>query len=231
MIRQRPLLCVPIAANDPADMKHNMDYLKDISPDLVEFRADYYNRPDYIKAVDIISDSLPDIPVIFTFRKHDEGGSMSIKESKRVKIILKAVASGCISLVDIEESTREDYLKIVVEEARQRSVQVLMSYHNFEGIPNRDVLKDKVCNMSQNGADIAKIAVMPRCRCEAFRFVDDYKLIKRESGIPVIGIAMGKYGRRLRLFTSILESPIVYAAGLKPTAPGQIDAHLMRRFN
>ncbi len=228
--RSRPSVCIPIAARGAGDLERHIAFVKDMSPDLVEFRADYYRGPDCAGAAKIISDGLPGMPLIFTFRKRSEGGARDMEESERTAVILNAISSGYISAVDIEESTVEDRLEEVAAASRSNGIPVIMSYHDFFDMPSYEKLRSKIHNMKQKGADVAKISVTPSNRSEAFAFIDNFVRIKRDTDMPTIAVTMGEHGLFLRLFGWVLDNPIIYAAGLVPTAPGQPPAQFIRWF-
>lgn len=224
----KPSLCIPIAARDSEDLDRQIEYVRVISPDFVEFRGDYYPKDGCIEALKQIATELSGIPVIFTFRKKDEGGICELEESERKEIILSAISSGYASILDIEESTKSDDLRDVIDVSRKEGVLVMMSFHDMRTIPPGDIIKEKIENMSRMGADIIKIAVTPRNKKAAFDFIEIMRGIKQITDIPVVIVTMGQHGLFLRLFGWVLESPIVYAAGLVRTAPGQPPAQYVK---
>lgn len=228
IFKHKPLICIPIAAEGPEDLKQHTEYVSNISPDIIEFRADYYQGGDRVEALNYISSEMPDTPIVFTFRKRDEGGVKDIEESARAGIILEAVSSGHIGLIDIEETTGEEYLDAIVRASKNEGIPIIMSYHDLHGIPSYSIIENKIRNMQQKGADIVKIAVTPRNRNEAFEFMDGFRKIKENTNIPAIAITMGVNGLFLRLFGWVLDSPIIYAAGLVHTAPGQPPAQFIK---
>ncbi|MDI6600151.1 MAG: type I 3-dehydroquinate dehydratase [Thermoanaerobacteraceae bacterium] len=228
IFRNKPLICIPIAPHDLEDLKRQAEYAKGIIPDMVEFRADYYKDNNFNEALKYIAFMLPVTPVIFTFRKKEEGGVSEIKESERLDIILKAVSSGYMSILDIEESTEEGALKRVVDASRHEGIPVMMSYHDMKAVPPNNVLREKLYNIQDKGANAAKIAVTPRSKEEAFKFIETITEIKKAVNISTVVVTMGEHGMFLRLFGWVLESPIIYAAGLVHTAPGQPPAEYVR---
>lgn len=231
IFKHKPLICIPIAAASPEDLRQHVEYVRNISPDIIEFRADYYQGADCIEALKYISAQLPNIPIIFTFRKYDEGGVKDIEEGERARIILKAITAGYIGLIDIEESTSDEYLNAIVGASKKEGIPVIMSYHNLNTMPPYDFIENRINRMQQKGADIAKIAVTPRSRSEAFEFADEFRKIKEKTNMPTIIVTMGENGMFLRLFGWVLDSPIIYAAGLVHTAPGQPPAQFIKWLN
>ena len=73
---------------------------------MVEFRADMYekcfDREALMKTLAKIHDKLGQFPIIFTFRTKGEGGCMEATLSQYHDLLIDAIDSGYIDIVDIE---------------------------------------------------------------------------------------------------------------------------------
>ena len=71
--------------------------------------------------------------------------------------------------------------------------------------------------------DIAKIAVMPKTMKDTLTILE---LSSKEDDL--IAISMGELGKYTRIITPLFGSPITYATGGKPSAPGQLEIEKTR---
>ncbi len=53
-------------------------------------------------------------------------------------------------------------MKRVRESARAHGTRIILSYHNFGYTPGQDFLVQRFLEAERLGADVAKVAVMPR---------------------------------------------------------------------
>ena len=76
--------------------------------------------------------------------------------------------------------------------------------------------------MEQAGADIAKIAVMPKELRDVLTLLDATLSAHNTLQIPLISMSMGGYGSLSRLFGWVFGSSVSFAVGEKASAPGQV---------
>ena len=136
----------------------------------------------------------------------------------RMKMLRTALAAGA-SYVDIELEADEDYRREIMNFARMHGVEVIISYHNFDGTPPTGELKSLVDRCFAAGADVAKIACAVRSSRENSRLLG---LLDTDQSLIVTG--MGEAGRVTRVVAPFLGSLLTYAssgAG-KGSASGQI---------
>lgn len=73
-------ICVPLVAPTDYDVDYQLRIIAKSEPDMVEFRADMYekcfDREALMKTLAKIHDKLGQFPIIFTFRTKGEGGCM-----------------------------------------------------------------------------------------------------------------------------------------------------------
>jgi 3-dehydroquinate dehydratase-1 len=141
-----------------------------------------------------------------------------ISERKRKAFLLAAVKAGA-AYVDIEVDAEEIFKKTIVGAAGSAGCRVIVSSHNFDGTPPREVLKKVVDTCFVSGADIAKIA----CRVLSER--DNARLLGLlDDPRPLVVIGLGKKGAKTRVMAPLLGGAFTYASRVKgrETAEGQI---------
>ncbi|KXA93278.1 hypothetical protein AKJ64_01020 [candidate division MSBL1 archaeon SCGC-AAA259E17] len=163
-----------------------------------------------------------DVPTIVTNRTDKEGGHFQGSENERVRILLDAIASGA-SCVDIELSTPEERRNEILEAAEDRGTSVIISFHDFQGVPPKQDLMRKTESMIEAGCDFAKIVCFANDAQEALEMLDFLILASEKIETPVISFAMGEEGEFTRIAAPLLGSPITYAPAGENTAPGQMD--------
>lgn len=229
---EKMLICVPIAATTFAGLEIQLNHISNAKPDLIEWRADYFlglNQSSLIVIVDKLKKAMPDTPVIFTLRDSAEGGYRFMETAERLELVSRAIRSSQIALIDIELSMEQKQRKNILDEAADFGVYTILSFHDFYGTPNRCVMRDKLLDMQDFGARIAKIAVTPVNTADVLELWHAVWEAKSAGlSIPVIGISMGQMGIPSRILASFFGSDIVFAAGDSPSAPGQIPYQTMR---
>ena len=86
----------------------------------------------------------------------------------------------------------------------------------------------RLIRMEELGADILKLAVMPKEKSDLFRLLEVTQQVSNCSRRPVITMSMGKIGVLSRICGEITGSALTFAAGRSASAPGQIPAEKMR---
>lgn len=229
-----PLICLPIVAQTRADLLSQAVELKSLGPDLLEWRIDAYGKVedigDSLQALQDLRAAIEHIPVIFTCRIHAEGGFKEISQEMRLKLIIAAIESGGIDLVDIELCNETSFIETVKKAARINNARLILSYHNFEDTPDEDFIHDKLVSAQEMGADIAKLAVMPKDYADVLTLLG--ATLKARTGpvkVPIVTMSMGSEGGVTRLAGGLFGSDITFAIGKESSAPGQIPIADLRK--
>ena len=83
--------------------------------------------------------------------------------------------------------------------------------------------------MQDAGMDIGKLAVMPENRQDVAELISlSCEMTALPDAIPIVTMSMGSLGVVTRVCGSLTGSAITFASAGKASAPGQIDASLMR---
>lgn len=102
----KPKVCVPITGSTAEEIAEEVQQIKELEIDLVEWRADFFGKVDELSEVlDVLEKlkyRLGRIPVLFTLRSKKEGGEKEFTDELYVKLNEAAINSGLIELVDIE---------------------------------------------------------------------------------------------------------------------------------
>ena len=109
-------------------------------------------------------------------------------------------------------------------------IKLIFSFHNFEYTPDKDAIINKLAEAQELGADIAKLAVMPRNNEDVLTLLD--ATLKARTGpveVPIVTMSMGKTGSITRLAGGLFGSDITFAAGKESSAPGQMPIDDLRQ--
>jgi len=221
------LICVPLLARERSDLFKEMASIKRMEPDLLEWRIDGYDHAqDIDSSLDTLAElrkGLDDIPIIFTCRIHSEGGLNKLTSHERRRLLTAAIATGNLDIIDIELCNDFHFVQTIMETARMFGVRIILSHHNFKFTPDETFIVDTLFKARDMGADIAKIAVMPKTNHDVLTLLGA-TLNAREKGfkIPAISISMGSQGGFSRVVGGLFGSDITFASGNTPSAPGQI---------
>lgn len=179
-----------------------------------------------------------ELPVLMTLRSSVEGGRADVDGSD-YRMIVSALMDGAQHLeridgpdakrvaVDIEaNSTPADEL---IYKAKQLGIPTVVSFHDFGQTPEVNDLLSKFRSIVDRGADVAKIAVMPKDPGDVARMIYACATCAEIAEVPIIGISMGTLGRSTRIFGGDFGSAATFAPiGGAETAPGQIPVERLR---
>lgn len=168
---------------------------------------------------------LGDIPLLFTFRTAREGGQREISPEDYVALNTAMAVSGFVDLIDVELFSGEETVARLIKTARENHVKVVASNHDFFETPGKEVLLGRLKKMQQLGADILKIAVMPKSRADVLNLLAvTQEMSERYADRPLITMSMGPLGVVSRLVGETFGSALTFGAAAQASAPGQIPA-------
>lgn len=228
-----PLICLPLVAGTREELIGQASTLVELAPDLVEWRVDgFADVEDIAKSLSALGELrgvIGELPLIFTCRIDREGGMCAISQEKRLELIVAAIESGNIDLIDIELCNGREFIDAVKMHARARHVALILSYHNFKETPAETFIYDKLLAAYEAGADIPKLAVMPKDYADVLVLLSASNRA-RNSAIdgPLVTMSMGEQGAITRLAGGLFGSDITFAVGKASSAPGQIPIAEMR---
>lgn len=221
----RPKICVPIVARTLEEANSQSYEIANLSADLIEIRGDFlelYSDAEYVVSLIHEVQRITSRPSIYTFRTGREGGNRNISEEDYVDLLEKVISSNVPELVDIELFTTETEVESLVALAHEHGIKVVMSNHDFEKTPDKQEIFERLMRMEELGADIAKIAVMPRDIYDVNVLLGATCIAKKTLDIPIVTMSMGKMGAISRMAGEVFGSSITFGTVGRASAPGQI---------
>ena len=180
------------------------------------------------KVEDVLKDLRPalgDTPILFTFRTSKEGGEKAIDTDAYAKLNIQAAQTGMVDLIDVEVFTGDDIVKEIIEGAHANGVKVVASNHDFDKTPDKDDIVGRLRKMQELGADIPKIAVMPRNKKDVLTLLSATEEMATDyADRPIITMSMAGTGLISRLCGEVFGSSCTFGAVGKVSAPGQMNA-------
>lgn len=228
-----PKIIVPIVERTDAQILAKASQLsREPSVDVVEWRVDFYehamDREKVIGLLEKIHEGLGDIPVLFTFRTQKEGGERSIGKEDYYALNLAAAVSGKADLIDVETFTDSDIADHIAQ-LHAVGVKVIGSKHDFDKTPSDEALISFLERAWEVGADIPKLAVMPRDQNDVTRLLGvTMQLHDRHGGKPIITMSMSEQGVASRIYGEVFGSAMTFGAIGQSSAPGQVPAQALR---
>jgi len=224
---EQPLVCTPLVGKTRDAILAELHHIVDKKPDMIEWRADYFdeitNLPEVVLMAKQIVENKDDIPVIFTLRSKSEGGFFEANSPEERLAIIAAVCEGSgVAYVDYELSNPPEQIRKLRHLTKATNTKIIASFHDFNRMPPREALLEKIAAAKEYGADVAKIAVMPNCLEDVLTLLSVTLEAKKIIDIPVITVSMGSCGVASRLLGGIFGSAVTFAVGHDSSAPGQI---------
>jgi 3-dehydroquinate dehydratase-1 len=222
-----PLICTPLIGRTGEAIESELAKVTPKAPDLIEWRVDFFDGiADIEQVIDMarsIKAAARGIPILFTRRSIREGGeSIPLTEDHVVEMYCAVCRSGTVDFIDFEMSNATEHIRQLRQVSRQSDIKMVMSYHNFRETPALDVLFQRFVQAQEQGADAAKVAVMPTRLEDVLALLSATLKAAQELQIPVISMSMGSYGSLSRMFGWVFGSAVTFAVGDGSSAPGQV---------
>ncbi len=244
---KRPLVCVSLMGGSDEEvmscLERILDEAKETPIDMVEFRADYYNDIvsfDKLKNIlDRVREALGDTILVFTIRSPKEGGQDRDYAPKSIEDINSFVIDNKLAdMVDIElfyidgEENAEASCPDIIKLAKERDVKIIMSNHDFDKTPPKDEILSRIGRMQNFGADVAKVAVMPRDKrdVEILLATTVNANVMFGQKVSIVTMSMGEIGVDSRIYGEVFGSAFTFGAVGAVSAPGQIQVRELNRL-
>lgn len=229
-----PKICVPIVGETREEVLQSAEMVTEHRPDIIEWRMDYLPNALQMEETAALLKELKilcrEIPLLATFRTKKEGGCRKISEKDYMDLYVQILETHLADAIDVEAFFAEDILKYLSGKAHEYGAKVIASNHDFTATPPRQEIENRLRFMQEAGADVAKIAVMPRNQADVLTLLAATEAVTAEEKIPVISMAMGKMGMVSRLLGENFGSCLTFAMVGKASAPGQIPIRQLRTF-
>ena len=225
----RPKICVPICGKSREEILREAENMRKLPADLIEWRADWYDDvfdgEALRETLEALRRRLGDKPLLFTFRSIQEGGEKPIPPEQYLEIGQAVCGSGQADALDVELFMDDKVTKALIEAAHRQGLTVIASNHDFIKTPEKDEMIRRLILMDEMGADILKIAVMPKAKTDVLELLAATEEMGRlYTEKPVVTMSMGPLGLISRLAGETFGSAITFGAGEKASAPGQMPA-------
>lgn len=230
-----PKICVPIVGRSLDELVQECRYLKDKIYDVVELRIDFLKDVLSLDAVGqaltAVRQELPDEAILFTFRTKEEGGETAVPESYYFSLLDYTIKSGTIDAVDIEYFRDREDIKKTLTVAKEYGITVIMSSHDFHKTPSFDEITGRLIGMKKLGADVAKLACMPKSAKDVLTLLSATEAIKSQyPDEPLITMSMGRLGAISRISGEYFGSSLTFGSAKKASAPGQLEVTTLHQI-
>ena len=195
------------------------------------------------------------LPILLTVRTGFEGGQVEITEDDYAEVVRELIAgvadveadagtaagtgptgsassgvpgsasSGVPVAIDVEIDRAAS--GSLIASAQEAGVPVVASHHNFESTDSAERLLKTFAAMSEAGAHVAKVAMMPQAPADVLRLLEATAAADASLPVPVLGISMGSLGRTSRIRGADFGSCATFAQIGQASAPGQIEASVL----
>ncbi|MFC0232502.1 type I 3-dehydroquinate dehydratase [Vagococcus entomophilus] len=226
----RPKICVPIVAQDETEIMQQIAEMKEKPVDMVEWRMDFLN--DFNQADVLLKKmriALNHTPILATFRTQKEGGHTPFSEKEYEQLMSSILATNCADLLDIELFISDEVRDRLVKLAQMTGTKVVMSNHDFDQTPSKEVIQSRLLLMEKLGADICKIAVMPQNSGDVLRLLEATNELKNEVQVPLVTMAMGSLGVISRISGELFGSALTFGSLNQASAPGQLPIEALKQ--
>ena len=226
-----PKICVPIVAETEEGVQKEAERICGLPADLVEWRLDYLSDPSQaVEMLPKLRAVLGELPLLVTFRTASEGGEKELEPENYERLYMQLLDTGCADLLDVELFAGERTVRRLVEAARERGCLTVMSSHEFSHTPDERQMLQRLCCMQALGADITKLAVMPRSFEDVTRLLSVSAAMRdKYADRPYITMSRGEKGLASRVCGALTGSAVTFGSASRASAPGQMKAEDLAR--
>lgn len=232
-----PKICVPIVAASKEELQKELVQYKNCSNiDLIEWRGDYLPEARNLEFMTALAKeirhTLPDFPILFTFRTKKEGGEQEITFSDYIKLNFTLAQSKLVDIIDLEFFSSSDAEELMdsINKLHHTGVKIILSNHDFSKTLEEQIILSRLSAMEKMGADIAKIALMPQTASDVVTLLSATVKAESSLNIPIVTMSMGKLGMISRISGGTFGSAITFGSLTKSSAPGQIPVDKLKDF-
>lgn len=228
-----PKIAVPNVGVTEEEILASAKEIAAAKPDIMEWRIDYYeagikDNEKLIATAKALRDVVGELPVLVTFRTKNEGGVLELGEDEYLNLVATVVSNRLGDAVDIELFHDEERVKDLVKQAHNYNVVVVMSNHDFEKVPAKDVIEFRLKKMADLGADVPKLACMPHSADDVLTLLSATNDAHKALANPIITMAMADLGKVSRIAGQVFGSCLSFGAVGKTSAPGQLSIEDLR---
>ncbi|HZY17507.1 MAG TPA: type I 3-dehydroquinate dehydratase [Ramlibacter sp.] len=228
-----PAVCIPLVARQADALRAEAAAAGARGPDLLEWRVDFFDGIGRTAEVVALAAELRRLsgrlPLLFTRRSVREGGQpIPLDEAQVLALVHAVAAAGAADLVDIEMASDPVHIAAARDACRAQGLGLVLSFHDFDRTPPAAELLERFRLAHRLGADLAKVAVMPRRKRDVLALLEATLQASEELPIAVAGMSMGALGAVSRLAGGEFGSALTFAVGQAASAPGQMPVDGLR---
>jgi 3-dehydroquinate dehydratase type I len=217
-----PRICVVVTASNVAEAIDTIQRTRPLLPDLIEIRLDY---------IETLGDLGPireatGVPLIATNRRADQGGHSADSEADRIARLLRACESG-FDYIDLEINT--EAIGEIAKKVKSLGAKVIVSFHDFETTPEKELLEEMLRDELSAGADICKIVGTSNIPGDNLTYLN---LLRENAGVEIVSFGMGEAGILSRVLSPLVGGAFTYASAEtgRESAPGQLTISELREI-
>ncbi len=220
----RPVICVPLTGTNEKEILLQAQNAVEQGARMLEWRADRFEAWQDVLAVRRVAARLAVLchstVFLVTLRTKNEGGSAAIAGEEYESWLRRVSRRPLADLLDVETDTCTNPRE-TVRTVQQAGIYAVASHHDFAKTPPTEEMEACLRGMVSLGADIAKLAVMPRDLTDVLRLAEAACRVK-DAGTPLIALSMGALGAPTRVFGEWFGSSVTFASVGEGSAPGQM---------
>ena len=228
-------VCVPVMGKTTEEVLQQLKSVVEMEPDIIEWRGDFFetdNNEGYLNVLKQMKDVNENIPVIFTIRTDSEGGNKKIGWNEYCDLCLFIAEKGKefnVEFVDVEVF-KDDKANELINGLHEKGMNVIGSNHHFDKTPDKEEMVKILSTIEKSGADVCKLAVMPRDKKDVEVLIEASKETDEKIKAPIITMSMGELGAVTRVIPKITKTSVAFAAGVSASAPGQPGIKVVRKL-
>lgn len=228
-------VCVPVMGKTTEEVLQQLKSVVEMEPDIIEWRGDFFetdNNEGYLNVLKQMKDINENIPVIFTIRTDSEGGNKKIGWNEYCDLCLFIAEKGKefnVEFVDVEVF-KDDKANELINSLHEKGMNVIGSNHHFDKTPDKEEMVKILSAIEKSGADVCKLAVMPRDKKDVEVLIEASKETDEKIKAPIITMSMGELGAITRVIPKITKTSVTFAAGVSASAPGQPGIKVVKKL-
>ena len=228
-------VCVPVMGKTTEEVLQQLKSVVEMEPDIIEWRGDFFetdNNEGYLNVLKQMKDVNENIPVIFTIRTDSEGGNKKIGWNEYCDLCLFIAEKGKefnVEFVDVEVF-KDDKANELINSLHEKGMNVIGSNHHFDKTPDKEEMVKILSTIEKSGADVCKLAVMPRDKKDVEVLIEASKETDEKIKAPIITMSMGELGAVTRVIPKITKTSVTFAAGVGASALGQPGIKVVRKL-
>ena len=230
----QPLICVPVMGETEEEIVRQASHLIEKGAKMIEWRVDAFAGAFDMNALrqvltalaPIVSDTI----LVYTFRSKAQGGLRPATAEELYDIHQIAAETDVADMIDVEFFASGKVAK-EVRTLQKMGARVIASHHDFDETPDPGVMQTILEKMAKSGADIVKLAVMPKHETDVLSLLFVTTAFREHyPTVPCITMSMGSEGVISRVAGEWFGSCVTFGAGEQASAPGQLPMEKLQHI-